>query len=318
MHLLAENHEIPGWSSARRFVWGRPHILIADVAAGRELKPLLDRAAQPGFSGPKTYSSLPGEWVVFRGVTPQPEATEAWKASPLGQLLPIETPRASLADGLRLSRARVFLLGGEPDLVCPADRFEIDGQSIDAVPGSVVRLRGRGLTAGRHLIAVGGQVLRFALSRGSATIAQAQNPVTLRVSPGIDVAGAAAPDDWSRPRWMVTLRPRRRYWALGATPGQVATLERMPQVTRTSGIVFAPEGEAEVPFEPVWLITIDQRGHKSVKLLNNREPQLPLGPAGAPERGWANVFLMSLPEASELWERYEETARALLEDDGNG
>ena len=316
IHLLAENEEIPGWSSARRFGWGRPHVVIADAATADGLKALLERAAEPGYSGPRANGSLPEGWAAFRSVVPRPEATDAWAVSPLGQLLPIESARASLVNGLRLTRARIYLVGGEPDLVCPAETFELDGKRQTVVPGSVVGLRERHLAPGRHVVTVGAQSLRFAVARGSAGTPDPAEAVQLSVGPDASLAGAAAPSDWARERWTWPLKARQQCFAVGAKPGQLAKLERKPQVRRTVGRVWSILAEAEIPFEPVWIIVIDQRRGRAVTLANPRDPEPPVPPAQAHERTWAQLFLVPSPEAPALWRRYAEVAQEILSADG--
>jgi hypothetical protein len=318
IHVLAENEEIPGWSSARRFVWSCPHVIVTDAATAQILRPLIERGAEPGFSGPRPNVALPDGWVAFRSVVPRPEAGEAWAASPLGQLLPIESPQASLINGLRLSRARVYLAGGEPDLVCPVDAFWLDGVRHTVVPGSVVSLRGHGLQAGRHVVIVGAQRMRFAVVRGSAGMPTAiEQPAALRVAPDASVSGAAAPPDWARDRWTQVVRSRRSYTAFGARPGQVAKLERQAQIPRTAREVWSQYGEVEVPFEPVWLLASDQRLGRSVKLVAPREPGEPLG-TEALRNAWVSFFLTPMLNPPGLWLRYAEIAKDLAGAHGAG
>lgn len=318
IHVLAENGEIPGWSSARRFAWSRPHVVITDVAAAMILLPLIERGAEPGFSRPRSGQSLPDGWVAFRAVVPGPEASDAWANSPLGQLLPIESPEASFTNGLRLSRARVYLLGGEPDLVCPLVSFKLDGVEHAVNPGALVSLRGRGLKAGRHTVTVGPQQLRFAVSPGSggAPVA-AHYEAALRVAPDASISGAAAPPDWARVRWTQPLKHRREYTAFGARPGQIARLARQPQVGRTAWEISSEFDEAEVPFELVWLLVSDQHLKRSVKLVARREPGEAIGSEDA-RRAWASFFLSPMPDAPELWRRYVRVAKEIAGEHGAG
>jgi hypothetical protein len=318
IHLLAENGEVPGWSSTRRFAWNRPHILIADGATAAALKPLLERGAEPGYNGPRANASFPTGWMAYRLVIPTARATECWSGSPLGQLLPIDAPKPTLANGLRLARGRVYLRGGEPDLICPEETYELDGERKVAVPGSVVSLRGRGLRAGRHIVSVGANRLRFALAHGSASLPAQVEFVTLTITPDAILSGAAAPDEWARERWIWPVMRKKQYLAVGPRPGQLAKLEHLPQVQRTAKIIWSALGEVEVPFEPVWMVVRDHRRGQSVRLISAREPETHTRPSGLQERAWARVFLTPAPGAPDLWQRYKQVAEEMLGTDGAG
>lgn len=314
IHLFADSDEIPGWISTRRLAWNRPHVVIAEAAFAEQLRALFDQAGESGWSGPRAYPSLPAGYVAFRSVVPRYEAAESWAGTPLGPLLPVTGAPASLVNGLRLERARLYLVGGEPDLLCPLESYTLDRQTHGATPGSIVKLRHRGLGPGRHTIRVGEQTIRFALVAGGANPAMTpEGRVQLVIGPGVALSGAAVPGPWARRRFRVLLRYGYQHVVLGARPGQIWKPVRRALPPRMARVLYSPLAEAEIPFQPVWLFAIDRAKRKSVRLLVQLPPEPSNDNPGVAERTWARFFLHESAGAPNLWQEYRAAAVQLLE-----
>lgn len=166
VHVLRTNPELGMWAEVSSATFGEEHVVVVRSASA----PAAARAMADlgGAAVPLRRAKLPAGWSAYHRFEPTRPAAVPDNLSPL---LPSGNELAELTGGLPLDRrTRVWLTGGEPDVVLPevedraAQVLQLDGHALSWPPSGPLVLRGQGLAAGPHQLVVAGRSLRFSLA----------------------------------------------------------------------------------------------------------------------------------------------------------
>jgi len=165
VHVLRTNPELGMWAEVSGATFGEEHVVVvrsASATAAEQAMADLGSAAVP-----LRRAKLPAGWSAYHRFAPTRPASVPDSLSPL---LPSVSELAELTGGLPLDgRSRVWLTGGEPDVVLPevedraAQVLQLDGHTLSWPAAGPLVLRGRALAVGPHQLAVAGRSLQFSL-----------------------------------------------------------------------------------------------------------------------------------------------------------
>jgi hypothetical protein len=345
---LARNRVLGCWASVGRVEPGEKYVVLADRGHADAVEGFLGQYALDDWKR-EADAFAPGGWTLFTGVTIE-ESLQDSPAGPLAVLAPSVRERPTLRGGLPLDPAvALYLCGGEPDLWLPSlmsaeDELLLDSEAVSASPGQRIALRERGPSAGNHEIALGASRLRFTTTEmlrtsaapGTGTIGhrlvateegfRAASAGTAEISSPLGdtilaIVGSRLlgdPDLLPRSRLTVVLPlAARRYFLVGAQPGQVMTPVQPPRPEWLDDVgdgLFPIGFEVAPAFDVVWVIIEWHEGKVVARLRDRRPPE----PNGSESRSalaaWRGAFELDpdlSDEAQEPWSQYSAAAEQL-------
>jgi hypothetical protein len=350
---LARNRILGCWASVGRVEPGEKYVVLADREHADAVEAFLREYALDDWKR-EGDAFAPGSWTLFSGVTIE-ESLQDPPTGPLAVLAPSVRERPTLRGGLPLdSTVALYLCGGEPDLWLPSlisaeDELLVDGEAVSASPGQRIAMREAGPSAGNHEITLGAshllftttEMLRTSAAPGTGTIghklvATAEGFRAASVgaagisSPANDanvaIVGARLlgdPDVLPRSRVTVVLPlAARRYFLVGAQPGQVMMLVQPPRPEWLDDVgdgLFPIGFEVAPAFDVVWVI-VDWHEGKVVARLRDHRPPEPSASGATPSEStsalatWRDAFELDpelADEAQELWRQYSAAAEQL-------
>ncbi|WP_214105066.1 hypothetical protein [Acrocarpospora catenulata] len=195
-----------------------------------------------------------------------------------------------LLGGLRVqakSERQHYLIGGEPDIVTPPGVAAVllDGRSI-STSGGRTRLRGRGLSGGKHVLKHGSTQKIFYLHEPQSLVADMSNAFQHPTSPTIEGATVIYADGH-----FTDLAPANQ-----------------PTWWSTRGTGLGGSARTEIPEDAVWLVIDRPDGTIEVRLLRTKEPCI-TQMTPRMRSFWSQMILIEHPPAeAKLWRRYCEAA----------
>lgn len=270
--IILQEDPLGGWTEVEKATPHLPSLLLFDAPGEKKARDLLIEA---GLTWEDPEESSVDGWFVAADV----EFTE-------GAGTVVRRPR--LMGGLRLQRAgerRHYLIGGEPDLVVPVGigNVRLDGKRI-LCNGERTELRGRGLTAGRHVIDSESGQLTFHLH------APQQRSVLKSLAP---------------PRADSEHSPLKRATAIDAEGHHTNLATAEPPAwwhVRHTGLSSNPAA-IEIPDSAVWLVIDCPDGTIKAQMLRPEEPRIT---QVTPEmwKFWRVMYVIEHRPVGKLWARY--------------
>ncbi|MFH9550050.1 hypothetical protein [Streptomyces sp. NPDC017435] len=335
--LLRQNNDLDCRTSVDRFVPGEQHMLLAAPEAQRDVETVLARAASPGIEPRRgKLSWMPEGWVLHHKVVFDDAVTLRQAIRDVqGAMLAVQPApqyKPYLQGGLPLApkfNKRLYLVGGEPDLVLPdgatGDAL-LDGQAPQppfTARGVPVSLWQRQLLAGQHRIQLEGVEVGFLTAEEAPAAAEPERVVGCVLTGTRATAFAATRDESAG----LVRGAQLGEAGTGAVP-RIAFCRRGAEKT----VFVASDGRAwtiSEPATPAWWDRLQQapsdyyfeielrgcggwivqfrRGAWHVDPVSPVEPGFDAGPE---HRGWAAAVLEAAEGNTDpLWQLYVRKAR---------
>lgn len=294
--------DLGGFLSRPQATLLEPHIAVVTRAHAEELVTLLSGHTEGKVRLHPKQGELPDGWCVtnrFQLTSVPPLAKKEFS-----RLIPRLVASTSLQGGLRLATG-LYLEGGEPDVLVSSDQevaVEVDGVVVARGEAHRIKLSDRELSPGSHTVkaehtrtftttytlgdivpsGAGSLGHRFERHRSFLPRSVEAEPIQLEQPAGaLAVAGAAIlgdPDDLplgDRRRYLVRAGGRR-YFVIGAVPGEILELEPTgpPKWLHRLGLADQFQFlETSPPFEPAWALIEGSSGDRRVRPLVVRRPE---------------------------------------------
>ncbi|MEU8041100.1 hypothetical protein [Streptosporangium sp. NPDC049078] len=270
--IILQEDPLGGWTEVEKAAPRLPSLLLFDARGEEKARDLLKEA---GLTWEDREESSVDGWFVAADI----EFTEGAGAV-------VRRPR--LMGGLRLQHngeRRHYLVGGEPDLVVPVGIGDVrlDGKRIPC-DDERTELRGRGLTAGRHVIDSESGQLTFHLHAPR----QQRVPKNL-TSPKVDSEHS----------------PLKRATVIDAEGHHTDLAAAEPPAwwhARHTGLSGSPAA-IEIPDSAVWLVIDCPDGTIKAQMLRPEEPRIA---QVTPEmwKFWTVMCVIEHRPSEKLWTRY--------------
>jgi hypothetical protein len=267
IYVLHMSPELGQWASIEQIRPGDPAWLLASSERLEQVQGLLERQARPGWKVIESEGIAPSGWKLIRGVVVDPVETS--EDPSLNRLIPRRSNRFTLSGGLPLPRGdRVYLTGGDPDVMVPASEeeqpavaIELDGEPIRLAPGaSVVPLAALAPPEGSHLVRIGSVPRAYSTVRTLHQVAPPEEILVGHQLRQVDgemrpasvgaVVGAELPEKGARVRGSLV-----ELGGAGADREESSPLI-LPWVAERRVLLGEQPGvieEVETPEEPLWM-----------------------------------------------------------------
>jgi hypothetical protein len=347
LHILHMSAELGCWASVWQVRPSERAWLLVRRSVLEAVASFLDQYGQPGWSEVTREGILPRGWALLRDVLvdpldgPAPEGMES--------LAPRATNRLSLEGGLPLPRGqRVYLTGGDPDLILPpiteAETVVlVDGDPVGVSAGaSSVSLADLELEPGTHAVEVNGIPVAYATMRSTGEISPVSEyqvghalrsmedelePRSLdaKRDPDPGANGVLIRGSHLEPQGDAQLQSSRvpiilptgaqRRVLLGARPGEVEVVDVPAEPPWMKKAKLVCQSFEHYPtIDPLWLKTESRWKGTSVRRLRAGEPSAPIESEAAVDH-WCEEVLECDPAVGEEeqaeWARMRATAEAL-------
>lgn len=328
--VLAEDPDADGWLSALAIRPFTEHLIVVSAEFSGEVQRVLQQAADTGWlviRQPASRPLLPG-FAIFRNVvfSKADSLAGALRSAPgllRAVILPDPTARAKLINGLPVSRrvgARLYLAGGEPDLLLPVgDQPRSVTTTLDGTPqepefqatGWPIELRRIGpLPRGQHMIEADRDLLRFTLLDADPGTEEAPGTGELgwdqggQLGPGVGKAITGALVNGPEPPVPVLVRRGATSVLLIHRDGTLIRVTEPPPISGPLGGVPGLTGyyfELEPPRSAAWLAELGA-GRWRIRCLRRVAPEFTFLDEFS-RRTWPRVAVAG-PASDPLWQLY--------------